>query len=100
MSKDTSTTIRLLNKSYTLKCPSMEADNLGLAADKLNQHLLDKKKQFRHLDEYNLLLLAALQVSHELILERNQHEKKNQHLSQLIAVLESHIRQPTETQHS
>ncbi len=85
------TTIQLLKKSFTIKCPPVEKENLGLAAEKLNQHLLQKKAQFKHLDEYNLLLLAALQVSHELIVDSQKHFEKNQQLSELISLLESKI---------
>lgn len=85
------TTIRLLNKSFTIKCPPVETENLALAAEKLNQHLLEKKTQFKHLDEYNVLLLAALQVSHELIVDRSEHFEQNQQLAQLISLLESKI---------
>ena len=84
-------TIKLLNKNYTIKCPESEVDHLQQAAEKLNQHLLLKRTQFHTIDDYNLLLLAALQVSHELIIDRLHHAEQNQQLSQLISLLESKI---------
>lgn len=91
MTQAISSTIRLLNKNYTIKCPEDEIDNLAQAADKLNQHLLLKRTQFYNLDDYNVLLLAALQVSHELIVDRINHAEQNQQLSQLVSLLESKI---------
>ena len=85
-------TIKLLNKKFTIKCPESELDHLQQAAEKLNQHLLLKRNQFRTVDDYNLLLLAALQVSHELIVDRIQRTEQNLQLSQLIELLESKIK--------
>jgi cell division protein ZapA len=69
-----------MNKSYKIKCPVEEMDNLQLAAKKLNACISQKKSQFKTLDETQILLLAALDLSHELI---NQEQKQNQQREQL-----------------
>ncbi len=93
MTKATYCTIRLLNKSYKIKCPNEEQDKLQLAAQKLNDILLKKKNEFKKLDDFQALLLAALQVSHELITcQTNQQEQRLQ-LSQFINTLENKIGQ-------
>ncbi len=53
-------TIKLLNKSYDIKCPEGEEANLVLAAAKLNKQLQQNKNKFRTLDNYQILLLACL----------------------------------------
>ena len=95
MTKTTTCTIRLLNKSYDIKCPEAEQENLELSAQKLNEHLLKKKREFKKLDDYQTLLLAALHVSHELIVCQNQQQEQRQQLTQFISTLEEKISQVT-----
>lgn len=98
MTKTKSCTIRLLDKSYDIKCPEKEADNLKLAALKLHNHMLEKKNKFKQLEENQLLLLAALQVSHELILTEAQQEARQEQLAQFIHSIEEKINQTTSQQ--
>jgi cell division protein ZapA len=85
MSKHTLCSIQLLNKTYKIKCPEAEADNLHRAADRLNAHLIEKKGQFKTLDDYQCLLMAALHVSHELVLCQQQQTQHHEQLSQLMS---------------
>ena len=91
MTKTTSCTVRLLNKSYDIKCPDGEQENLQLAAQKLNEQLLKKKGEFKKLDDFQALLLAALHVSHELIMSQTQQQEQRQQLTQFISTLEDKI---------
>jgi cell division protein ZapA len=85
--------IKLLNKTYEIKCPDNEIINLQQAAEKLNEHLLQNKKKFKQLGEFQSLLLAALNVSHELIACQKQHEQHRQQVSRFITSLENKIHQ-------
>ena len=96
MTKNKPCTIRLLNKSYELKCPENETENLQRAALKLNAHLLEKKNKFKQLDDYQILMLAALHISHELITCQEQQEQRRQQLTQFISTLENKISQVAE----
>ena len=91
MATTKSCTIRLLNKSYEIKCPEDETDNLQQAAQKLNQILLEKRSEFKQLNEHGVMLLAALQLSHELITTNSEKEQQQRQLSQFINTLESKI---------
>ncbi len=84
-------TIRLQSKSYTLKCPENEVENLQLAAQKLNDQLVQTKSASKRLDDYQILLLASLQVSHELISCQNQQNQQRQQLADFINTLESTV---------
>ncbi|WP_133128118.1 cell division protein ZapA [Legionella nagasakiensis] len=95
MTKTKSCTIRLLNKPYEIKCPEDEADNLRQAALKLNAHMLEQKKKFKQLDDYQTLLLAALHISHECITSQAKQEERRQQLTQFISSLENKINQLT-----
>lgn len=91
MSTSISCPIKLLNKTYDIKCPEEEAANLQLAAEKLNEQLLLNKKKFKQLDEFQNLLLAALHVSHELISCKKHQEQQRHQVSQFINSLDNKI---------
>lgn len=82
--------IQLLHNTYEIKCPRDETNNLTQAARTLNDHLLAHKKKFKNLNEYQVLLLSALQVSHELVQCLQQLEQQHTHVSELIDAL--HLR--------
>lgn len=95
MSKTKTCTIRISNKSYEIKCPESEIDSLEQAAQKVNHVLTEKKHQFYKLDDYQLLLLTTLHISHELITSQNEQDQQHQQLTQLINSLETKIKQAT-----
>lgn len=86
-------TIRLLNSAYEIKCPESEHHNLQLAAEKLNAHIVEKKSEFKKLDDFKALLLAALHVSHELITCQTQQKEQRMQLTEFISSLENKISQ-------
>lgn len=89
MTTSISCPIKLLNKTYDIKCPEQEADNLHMAADKLNEQLLQNKKQFRQLDDFQNLVLAALHISHELISCKKQQEEQRNQVTRFMNSLDS-----------
>lgn len=84
-------TIKLLNKNYQIKCPEQEEQNLLLAAAKLNEKITQNKSKFKQLDNFHTLLMAALDVSHELIICKNEQEQQRHQVNQFITSLESKI---------
>ena len=68
--------IKLLNKTYDIKCPEHEEDNLKKAAHKINEQLQANKAKFNHLGEFQNLLLASLHISHELVAFQEQHHQQ------------------------
>jgi cell division protein ZapA len=91
MSQMKSSTIKLLNKSYEIKCPEGEEANLLLAAQKLNNQITLNKKKAKQLDDFHSLLLAALDISHELVLCKSQQAQQHHQVSQFISSLENKI---------
>ncbi|KTD57747.1 cell division protein ZapA [Legionella shakespearei] len=83
--------VKLLNKSYEIKCPEGEESNLSLAADRLNEKMLSNKNKFKKLDNFQILLLAALDISHELVISKNEQEQQRLQVTQFITSLESKI---------
>lgn len=84
-------TIQILNKSYKIKCPEAEVNNLKLAAEKLTSQLLKKKSGSKKMDDYQSLLMAALHVSHELVVCEHQQTQQREQLAQFINTLESAV---------
>jgi cell division protein ZapA len=84
-------TIKILNKTYQIKCPEGEERNLLLAVDKLNEKINSTKNKSKHLDNFQTLLLAALDVGHELIICKNEQEQQRHQVNQFITSLESKI---------
>ncbi len=84
-------TIKLLRQSYQIKCPEQEEQQLQLAAEKLNQATLSQKNKFRHIDDFQALMLAALNISHELIQHQHEHQKHQHQMNDLIQSLEQKI---------
>lgn len=85
-------TVKLLNKSYKIKCPDEEIANLQLSAQKLNDQLLKNRDEFKHLTDYQSLLLAALHISHELINCQTQQAQQREQLGHLISSIEHNIK--------
>lgn len=81
-------TIQLMNKSYKIKCPPEEVENLQQAAKRLNATIGHKKSQFKTLDAQQILLLASLHLSHELIIQEQRQHQQREQLSQFIHSLE------------
>lgn len=83
--------VKLLNKSYEIKCPEGEEANLLLATQKLNDQILLNKTKFKHLDNLQTLVLAALDISHELVICKNEQEHQRHQVTQFISSLETKI---------
>jgi cell division protein ZapA len=91
MTQKTSCTITLFNQSYEIKCPEGEEANLMLAAQKLNSQITINKKRAVQLDNFRALLLAALDISHELVLCKTQQAQQHHQVTQFITSLEHKI---------
>jgi cell division protein ZapA len=83
--------VKILNKSYEIRCPETEEANLSLAADKLSEHILANRAKSKSLDQFQILLLAALEISHELIICKQEQEQHQHHVTQFISSLEHKI---------
>lgn len=97
MSTTNQCTIQLMNKSYKIKCPVEEMDNLQLAAKKLNATISQKKSQFKTLEPTQVLLLAALDLSHELINQEQKQNQQREQLAEFVHSLEERLKKATET---
>ncbi|MGQ3890769.1 cell division protein ZapA [Legionella sp. CNM-4043-24] len=93
MTTSTPCTVKLLNKTYTVKCPENESDNLQLAATKLEAQLQVNKTKYRQLSEFENMLLAALYISHELVTCEKKQAAQRHQVTEFISSLENKINQ-------
>jgi cell division protein ZapA len=86
-------TIQLMNKAYKIKCPAEEKENLEQAAKRLNSFISQKKSQFKTLDPMQILVLTALEITHEAITQEQKHAQKREQLSEFIQSLEQRLQE-------
>lgn len=89
MNSSTCCTIKLQNKSYKIKCLDEEVDDLHLAAQKLNDIISEKKRLFKRLDEYQTLVMAALDLSCELVRCQQEQAQKRQEFAEFFKLLDA-----------
>lgn len=88
MTNTTFCTIQLQSKSYKIKCPDEEIDNLHLAAQKLNEALTSNKNKFKRLDDYQALIMTALHLSHELVTCQRQQTQQQQEFAEFFKAMD------------
>lgn len=73
MSADARTvTVKLLDKEYTISCPDGAEAELLASADYLNQKMLEIRKSGKIIGLERIAVMAALNMSHELIKSREE----------------------------
>ena len=65
--------IKLLNKTYAIKCTNHNADSLSQAAQILNKKLTTTRDQYQINDITDLALIVALNLCHDLLEQDPQH---------------------------
>lgn len=85
--------IKILNKTYEIKCQMGEEASLQQAADTLNDELRAIRQKHRHLDDVQTMMLAAMNLAHQLNETRIDQEKQRQQMSRFIETLEQKVKQ-------
>jgi cell division protein ZapA len=88
--------ITIMGKSYKIKCGPDEVENLQRAAKKLSGVISQKKSVFKTLDPIQLLILAGLHLSNELINQEKKRSNQREQLNEVIQSLESKIKEVAE----
>lgn len=74
MSQDISTLdVFILDKAYKITCPLAEQDNLRRSAQYLDRKMREIRGSGRVLGLERIAVIAALNISHELLTLRQQH---------------------------
>lgn len=64
--------LRVLEKEYIVACPEEEYENLLASADYLAHKVQDVRKSGKVVGSERIVVMAALNIAHELIQARNQ----------------------------
>lgn len=93
MAKSQHCQIRLLNKSYDIKCPEETIEKLNMAAKELDGLMQKYKQQYPLLDDNKLLLLSALEIAYQMINQQGEQNTQNRQdeVNALIHSLENRI---------
>jgi len=84
-------TIQLLNEQHQIKCSDDEIDKLKAATKLLNTKMLEIKQKFKSLDKNQVLLLAALATSRDLVNLQSKKDDTLERMNHIIESLESKI---------
>ena len=96
MKPQDSLTVNILEKDYRVACPTNEKDDLKASADLLNARLNDIKASGSVLGTERIAVMAALNLSHEVIngrTIRDEHADLDDRITRLSEQIESSIRQ-------
>jgi len=76
-------TITLLDKALSVACPPGQAEALLESAQLLNKQMLKVQQKKPSASLLNVALIAALNISYELLEHKNKHSVNEQSMSQL-----------------
>lgn len=82
-------TIRLLDKSFAIKCPPDQLENLQKATNLLEEKMRSMKNQSK--DSESLSIICALNVCHELINQQRYQKEYIRQMNERILLLEEQV---------
>ena len=86
MNKAEPLTIIIMDKEYRVACPEEEKDNLKASANLLNNKISEIKQQGSVIGTERIAIMAALNMSHEILLNETltaEHDDLNQRIDAL-----------------
>ncbi len=86
MNKSEPLTITIMDKEYRVACPEEEKDNLRASANLLNNKIREIKQQGSVIGTERIAIMAALNMSHEILLNEAltaEHDDLNQRIDAL-----------------
>lgn len=90
--------ISILGQQYKIACPDGKEETLQETVEQFNTTLKNIKNHSRSLRNEQLIVMAALNVCHELNIEKTNNEKQTEKLNDRIQYLQDSIEkalQPT-----
>lgn len=85
-------TLQILDKEYRIACPAEERDNLLASAQHLNEAIQDIRDSGKVVvGADRIIVMAALNITHELLQYRSHKESAAQSLGQRIKVLQHKV---------
>lgn len=100
--KTISTTIEILGKPYSIRCPESEAKSLQQAAELLNQKMLEVKESGKSINPERIAIITALNFAHQFLQLDQQKvslvDRINHKLTQLQDKLDTSLNKALQTE--
>ena len=90
-SEQTPVSVNILGKEYRVACPPEERDGLIQSAAYLDSKMREIRERGRTTGSDNVAIMAALNITHELMQKHGQTEKVDSGLSARVKNLQSKI---------
>ncbi len=96
MTEKNDITVKIMDRDFNVKCPADKISDLHKAAkyfdNKIREiHRSDDEKKLVNMD--NLIVITALNITHELLTQKNQNRAYIYHMNQQINNLQNKIEQ-------
>lgn len=85
--------ITLMGRSYSIACPAGQEQALTLVARNIEQQLTQLKSRTNSLSREDLLVMAALNIGHELLTEKQKNQEYMEQMDDRIRLLQSTLEQ-------
>lgn len=87
------TAVKIMGRVYQIKCPPDKVEELQKSAQYLDTKVREIQQNNKALDSERLLLIAALNITHELIAQKQKKHETVSDINQRIANLSNKIEQ-------
>ena len=84
-------TIKILGKEYCIACPPEEKEGLEDSARYLNEKMTEIRERGRTASSDNIAIMAALNITHELLQKGNHSQKHDNSISAKVKTLQNKI---------
>lgn len=90
-SNSTPITVQILDKEYRIACPSGEEEALRESATFLNNRIIEVRESGKVIGPDRIIVMAALNLAHEFLSERNEHEEYSSRIKNRVCNLHDRI---------
>lgn len=87
-----SLTVTLLDKDFRIQCAPGDEQELLASAEYLNQKMLEIRNSGKLIGLDKIALMAAMNISHELVQAKSQLEQKGEVLDKRLALLQDKVK--------
>jgi cell division protein ZapA len=91
MSESGAVSINLLDKEYRVSCPPEEQEALRVSASYLNKKMKEIRDSGKVVGTDRVAVMAALNITHELIKTRSENSSQNESVGTRIRALQNKI---------
>ncbi len=84
-------TVKILEKEFRVSCPEDEKAGLEASADLLNERMRKVRDSGNVIGADRIAIIAALNLTHELLKQQSEHEALSGNLSKRVAAMQDRI---------